>query len=246
MPDKTIDQARELHRLGGGIIKDVVYAAHDGIITTYAVVAGIVGASLPLEIVLILGLANLVADGLSMGFGNYLGSLSEKKYIESERKVEEQEVDDIPDVEREEIRAIYRAKGFDGELLEQVVAKITEDKKRWVDIMMREELDLADPEQLRPLRNGLVTFISFILAGMIPLLSYLPFVRVGDASNSPFWLASLLAAVALFAVGASRSLVTRVNPIMGGLEMLFIGGIAAVAAYGIGAFLRGILLVNGV
>ncbi|MEO1655508.1 MAG: VIT1/CCC1 transporter family protein, partial [Bacteroidota bacterium] len=121
---------------------EFVYGGIDGSVTTFAVVAGAAGANLPSSVVIILGFANLIADGFAMSIGSYLSTKSEKDNYEKHRKIEYWEVANWPDKEREEIREIYQAKGFEGELLEKVVETITADKDRWVDVMMKEELEM--------------------------------------------------------------------------------------------------------
>ena len=229
---ESIEKA-ERHRQGGDVIRDVVYGSLDGIITTFAVVAGAAGANFPPSIVIIFGFANLVADGISMGSGNFLGTKSERDFILAERGEEEREVEETPEDGREEIRQIYRSKGFEGELLEQVVKTITADKKRWVDVMMKEKLNLQDPNELRPVRNGIITFFSFIVAGLVPLLAYI--LPLGDADR--FLIAIGLAMIALFGIGAARIYVTGQRLIRSGLEMLLVGALAATPAYLIGAVL---------
>jgi VIT1/CCC1 family predicted Fe2+/Mn2+ transporter len=121
-------------------LEDFVYGATDGAVTTFAVVAGVVGASLSPSIVLILGFANLPADGFSMAVGNYLAAKAQREYIEKARKREEWEIDNLVEQEKQEIRDIYTKKGFKDELLDEIVRVITSRRKVWVDTMMREEL----------------------------------------------------------------------------------------------------------
>jgi VIT1/CCC1 family predicted Fe2+/Mn2+ transporter len=118
-------------------IKDFVYGATDGAVTIFAVVAGVIGASLSPSIVLILGFANLFADGFSMAIGNYLGTKARAEYIEKQRKREEWEIDNLVDQEKQEIRDIYKNKGFKEELLGEIVRVITSKRKTWVDTMER-------------------------------------------------------------------------------------------------------------
>ncbi len=226
-----IRQRRQRHlKTAGGYIGDMVYGANDGIITTFAVVAGSAGAGLSSSVVVILGLANLVADGLAMATGNYLGLRSRQRYEAMERQTEEEEVEQWPEEEREEIREIYRAKGFSGSLLTRVTATLTKDRTRWVDEMLLAELGIVS-EEGRPLwYHGAATFVAFVIAGSIPLLPYL----FPSANASSFTLASGGAAVTLFSVGSFRTVVTGGRWWREGLEMLAVGGIAAVAAYGIG------------
>jgi vacuolar iron transporter family protein len=223
---------------GGTYIKDLVYGANDGIITTFAVVAGVAGAGLSPTVVLILGFSNLVADGLSMAIGNYLGTRSEEDYIRREQKMEEWEIEHVPEEEKAEIRQIYRKKGFKGADLENAVAVITSDKKQWVREMMVEELGLIpEEESSQAIKNGVATFIAFVIAGFLPLIPY----TLGMIGESAFTVAIIMTAVAMFAIGASRVLITKGNWLKSGIEMLFVGLIAAVFAYGIGYFIESLV-----
>ncbi|MGH7828904.1 MAG: VIT1/CCC1 transporter family protein [Candidatus Binatia bacterium] len=217
---------------------DAVLGATDGIVTTFAVVAGAAGAYLSPGIVLIMGFANLLADGFSMAVGNYLGGRSQQEYWDEERKREIWEIEHLPQAEREEIRRLYRQKGFEGEILERIVSTLTSDKQRWVDEMMREELGIQE-ERVAPLMSGLVTYTAFILAGLLPLLSYLSAFFRPSVEASAFPLSLGLAAIALFAVGAVRCLMTRRSWWQSGLEILAVGGLAAACAYVVGYVLRG-------
>ncbi|MDP3998481.1 MAG: VIT1/CCC1 transporter family protein [bacterium] len=218
----------------GAYIKDLVYGANDGIITTFAVVAGATGASLSPMIVIILGFANLFADGLSMGAGNYLGIKSEQDYQKAQRKKEEWEIDHLRNLEVGEIRDIYAERGFGGKDLENAVAITIADRKRWVDVMMKDEMGIIEDVKVGPLKHGLATFLAFVLAGLVPLLAYL-FPSGGDAT---FKVSLFLTALTLFVIGALRSRVTLVGWWRGGTEMLLIGSGAAGAAYFIGYFIE--------
>ena len=122
---------------------DFIYGSIDGAVTTFAIVAGVMGASLPSVIILILGFANLFADGFSMAAANYQASKARNEFVQMKRRQEEWEIDNLEDQEKEEIREIYREKGFKDELLEEVVRTITSRRKVWVDTMMKEELGLT-------------------------------------------------------------------------------------------------------
>ncbi len=213
---------------GGAYIRDAVFGANDGIVTTFAVVAGVAGANLPVATVLILGFANLLADGLAMGLGNYLGTKSEAEYIKRERKMEGWEVDHLPDLERKEIEEIYQRKGFFGKDLRHVVDVITADKKRWVDVMMVEELGLPAEHSEHPAKNGLATFTAFALAGLFPLLPYV------FGAPRAFNLSVAVTVMALFTVGSLRAIVTKKNWLRAGSEMLLVGAVAASAAFATG------------
>ncbi len=230
----------EEHKTGAGAYLEVaVYGALDGIVTTFAVVAGVEGARLSSGIVLILGFANLIGDGLSMGVGSYLSTKSRREYEKSERMREAWEVENYPEGEIEEIRQIYRKKGFKGPDLEKAVEIITSDKNLWVETMMVEELGIIE-EDGHPFYNGLSTFISFLLAGFIPLLFFVVALAVPGLSQYTFGMSVALTAITLFAVGSLRVLVTQTNWLKSGFEMLVVGGAAASGAYFIGYALRGL------
>lgn len=232
MPSLSAHHQHRVHELlhqsfGGTYIKDVVYGANDGIITTFAVVAGVAGASLSSTIVLVLGFANLLADGLAMALGNYLGTKSEADYINSEKAMESWEVDNLPQEETAEIRHIYKQKGFTGQDLDRAVNIITSDKTRWVNEMMVSELGLTPEFDAHPGKKGLATFIAFTLAGLMPLVPY-----ILGANN--FTASAAMAGLALFCVGSLRTIITHRHWFRSGLEMLFVGGLAASAAYLVG------------
>jgi len=217
-------------KTSGENVGDLVYGANDGIITTFAVVAGASGASLAPLAVIALGLANLLADGLSMGLGNYISNKSEREYQQAQREKELWEVEHLPAVEAHEVREIVERWGLDRELAQQVTDRIVNNREAWVDIMMREELGILEEQAADPVKHGLATFAAFVVAGLTPLL---PFLIPGLAGPKLLW-ATILAALTLFAVGALRSRVSVVSWLKGGLEMLAIGASAAGVAYGIG------------
>jgi VIT1/CCC1 family predicted Fe2+/Mn2+ transporter len=221
-------------------LADAVLGATDGVVTTFAVVAGAAGAALSSGVVLIMGFANLLADGLSMAVSNYLGARSQQDFWREERAREIWEIEKIPHAEREEIRRHYRRKGFEGEQLEHAVRVITSDKERWLDEMMREELGIRE-EKTAPLTSGLVTFSAFTAAGLLPLLSYAAAFFEPRFLPRAFPISITLTAVGLFGVGAARCFITRRSWWRSGLEILALGGAAAACAFTVGHLLRGII-----
>ena len=215
---------------------EFVYGGIDGSVTTFAVVAGAAGANLESSIIIILGFANLIADGFAMSIGSYLSTKSEKENYEKHKSIEYWEVDNLPEKEREEIREIYEAKGFEGELLDKVVDVITKDKDRWVDVMMKEELEMSE-ETKSPLAMGAVTFLSFLLFGFIPLLIYVVD-YFSPLANDLFLISSVLTGICFFLIGYLKSAVTNSSLFRGVLETLLLGGAAATLAYYIGDFLE--------
>lgn len=225
------------HRhLVGKYIGDLVYGANDGVITTFAVIAGASGATLTSAIVVILGIANLLADGISMGASNFLGKKSERDFARAQLKKENWEIDHLAELEVEEVRDIYKKKGFSGQDLVRAVAIITSNRKVWLDTMMKDELGIILDEKDDPLKHGFATFVAFVMAGSLPLLPYiLPNVE------QPFISSIFIGGITLFTVGALRTLITTVSFLRGGIEMLLIGGAAAIVAFGVGAFIKGIV-----
>lgn len=219
---------------------EFVYGGIDGSVTTFAVVAGSAGANLDSSIIIILGFANLIADGFSMSVGSYLSNKSEIENFEKHEKVEYWEVDNMPAKEREEVRDIYRAKGFEGELLEEVVDVITADKDRWVDVMMKEELDMMKQSK-SPVAMGAVTFVSFIVVGLIPLLVYVFDYVTEQQVQYLFRTSIILTSTAFILIGLLKSLVNETNKLKGIAETLFLGTAAAALAYYVGSFLDKII-----
>jgi vacuolar iron transporter family protein len=231
--------AGERHAKSGKYIKSVVYGGLDGIVTTFAVVAGVNGASLSAGVVLILGFANLVADGLSMAIGDYLSTKSEQEYQKTERAREQWEVEHYPEGEKKELVELYEAKGIPEADARQMVETVARHPKAWVDIMMVEELGiLADEES--PLKNALITFVSFGVFGFMPLLTsvlaqFVPFLR-----QNSFAVSAALVGVTLFALGAVKTKITGRPWLASGIETLVVGGITAAAAWGVGKLLGGL------
>lgn len=213
---------------------DAVLGGIDGCVTTFAVVAGAVGARFPIGVAIVLGLANLLADGFSMAAGNYQASKTERERLERARRHEEQHIERIPEGEREEIRQIYARKGFSGEALEHAVETITSNRKLWVDTMVTEELGLP-LEAANPLRAALATFLAFIAVGLVPLL---PFFVPGIGLDATFTASCVMTGIAFFGVGAAKGHWLGSSRLRGGLETLTVGGIAAALAYAVGAWLR--------
>ena len=214
---------------------DFVLGAIDGAVTTFAVVAGVAGADLPNSVALILGGANLLADGFSMAAGNFLSTQAEEHLIERVRLGEESHIETVPEGEREEVRQIFAAKGFDGDVLDQIVEVITRDRKRWVDTMLTEEfgLPLDTPS---PSRAALATFCAFALAGFIPLA---PFCLPAELSSRGIFVTSAVATAFTFLViGVAKGYVVSRPLIRSGLETLAIGSAAATMAYLVGGALR--------
>jgi VIT1/CCC1 family predicted Fe2+/Mn2+ transporter len=217
-------------------LPEFVYGGMDGIVTTFAVVAGAAGAGLDSSVVIILGFANLIADGFSMSVGSYLANHSEKHTYEKYRRLEYLEVDHNPEEGREEVRQIFIKKGLKGRSLERVVKAITSDRDVWVDTMMKDELGLT-PGSRSPLSKAVVTFFSFIAVGLVPMVVFLVDYLVGVGSNL-FLLSSVMTVAAFIGVGFLKSYVGEQPLWKGVLETLSLGVGAALLAYWVGAVLE--------
>jgi vacuolar iron transporter family protein len=225
-------------KLVGSIIGDMVYGANDGIVTTFAVVAGVAGAGLTPLVVLVLGFANLLADGFSMASGNYLGTKSKHDYEDREREIEEKAILENPQARIDCLRNYYKAKGLDGQTLDKLIAIITQDKKLWVDEMLACELNIDTGSKGNPLKNSVATFVAFVLAGSLPLWPYL--FKLEDA----FVYSVILTAVAFFSVGSLSARVTAKNWLWAGIQMLLVGSLAGLVAYGVGFLVKSLVGVS--
>ena len=215
-------------------LSDAVLGGIDGCVTTFAVVAGATGGSLPGLVIVILGFANLIADGFSMAVGNYHATRSERELVDRRRRTEEEHIEAVPEGEREEIAQIFARKGFEGETLERVVETITANRRLWVDTMITEEhgLPLESPS---PLRAGAVTFAAFFVVGLVPLLPYLaPEALIPDR----FVASSVLTAIAFFGIGWAKGRHLQQPRLRAAWQTFWTGCAAAVLAYIAGWTLR--------
>lgn len=223
-----------LYKKIGEYLKDAVYAANDGIITTFAVVAGVVGASLDPLVILVLGFANLFADGISMASGNYLGTKSEKDLYSKERARNKRLLAEDKSTYKQRIVNFLSKKGYQEKELNVLAELITHNDKFALDFIMHEEVGLVEQEAARPAKGAFVTLLFFMIAGLVPLLPYLFFSGTGNT----FLYASLFTAFALFGVGAMRSVFSARSWLYSGLEMLSVGGLAAIVAYLVGFIIK--------
>jgi vacuolar iron transporter family protein len=225
-------------------IEDFVYGATDGAVTTFAIVAGVVGASLSPSVVLILGFANLFADGFSMAIGNYLSAKSRIEYVERQRKREEWEIENNTAQKIQEIKDIYSDKGFRDELLESIAKVITSKRKVWVDTMMEEKIGLAGNNNENPIYKAITTFFAFYLVGLIPLIPfiYVYFVyfdlsHLVNKIDNVFLYSIIFTMISFFSIGLVKGKVVNKSPVRSGLNTLIIGGIAAAVAFLVGSLL---------
>jgi len=224
-------EARIAAPRGRGYLRDIVYGAIDGSVTTFAIVAGVAGAGLSPFVIVALGLANVLADGFSMAAGNYSGTKTELDDARRLRAVEARHIDREPEGERREVREILRLKGLSGQVLEDAVDAICADRERWIDTMLEGEYGLSgvDPH---PMRAALATFAAFLVAGMVPLMPFL--LGLADA----FAVSATLTMAMFFAIGVWKSRWSLQAWWRSGLETFGIGGVAASIAFVVGTLFQ--------
>ena len=225
----------------GGIesIRNVIYGFNDGLTATLGVLAGVGGATIDPHVVLVGGVAAMTASGVSMAGGAYLATKSQREIYEDQLAREAAEIEAMPEFERGELKAIYRAKGLTESEAETVVSRITKDKKIWLETQAREELGLDAGQFENPGREALVAGIATLFGGLIPVIGYL----LGRAVAGPrpllaLFITAVLCVSCLFLVGSARSFFTGKNALRSGLEMTLVGSVVAVITYGVGYFFR--------
>lgn len=215
-------------------VSDAVLGGIDGCVTTFAVVSGAVGAGFPSSVALVLGFANLFADGFSMAVSNFESIRAQHDFVAGIRRTEQEHIDLVPDGEREEIRQIFSKKGFEGDTLDEIVETICQDQHLWIDTMLAEEYGVqrTPPE---PRKAALITFAAFVSVGAMPLI---PFMLPGGEMQQRFIISAAIAAVVFFLIGMLKSLVFSMPMLFSGLRTLVTGGGAAALAYLTGYLLR--------
>ncbi|MCP5362087.1 MAG: VIT1/CCC1 transporter family protein [Hyphomicrobiales bacterium] len=228
-------------RLNQGIrhsyVGDAVLGGIDGCVTTFAVVAGAVGAGFPHGVAITLGFANLFADGFSMAVSNYQATRSQHELLDAAWRQEERHIDMVPEGEREEIRQIYSRKGLHGKALEDIVNAITSDKNLWIETMIKEELGMQTDVPSAG-RAAITTFLAFLAVGLMPLLPLFVFTL---PLKEVFFVSMLNAGLAFFLVGFLKGRITGAPPLRSGTSTLLTGGTAAALAYLTGYTLQRIL-----
>lgn len=212
---------------GRGVLRDAVYGAIDGAVTTFAIVAGVAGAGLSPFVIIALGIANVLADGFSMAAANYSGTKAELDDMRRLRSIEESHIERFPEGELLEVRAILAQKGLSGDVLDQAALQITGNRENWIALMMEGEYGLSsiDPH---PLKSATTTFFAFLLAGIVPLF---PFIL---GWNNAFAISAVMTMLTFLFIGALKSHWSLSPWWRSGLETLLIGGAAATIAYYVG------------
>jgi len=219
-------------------LREIVYGGNDGIVTTFAVVAGFTGAnasatipSLTPVVVLLFGMANLVADAASMGLGNFLSIRADKDVYKTHEAKERYEIQHEPEHEKEETMLILKENGFSDQDARTLTGIYAKNEKYWTDFMMKYELEMSDPSGDNPFLTSLATFSAFIAFGFIPLIPYFVF-----PSENPFVPSLIATFSALVLLGLLRWRITLENVFRSVSEIVLIGGTAAILAYIVGTF----------
>lgn len=226
------------HRIGKveEFLKEIVYGGNDGIVTTFAIVAGFAGAgaegaaAVGGVAVLLFGLANLFADATAMGLGAFLAGRSEQDVYRATREKELREIRDNPEMERQEVRDILGSRGMAEDDAEEMTEILSRNPDIMADFMMQYEIGMADPSGDDPAMNGLATFIAFVIFGAAPLIPYF----LAEPSAGTFYASLALSLVALVALGLLRWKVTTETVIRCVGETVLVGGICGVVAFGVG------------
>jgi predicted membrane protein (TIGR00267 family) len=207
----------------GGFLRNVVYGFNDGLTANFGLVAGVIGAAVAPHVVLISGVAGMIADALSMGASGYLAAKSEQEVYAHEIAMEKEELRLMPDVELEELALIYEAKGIEPERARQMAEEVMRDPARALEEAVREELKIGAARST-PLTEGWITGVATAVGALIPVAPFL--VLSGRAA---MWTAFSLAMLSHFAVGAARSFFTGRGLLRSGVDMFVVGlGVAGV------------------
>lgn len=233
----------EAHQKGGGMLKPIIFGGLDGILTSFAIVAGAAGGRLDPSVVLILGFSNIFADALSMGVGEFLSSKAENEWILAERRREEWEFENYPEGEIAEMIEIYESRGMSSDDAKLVINTMAKYKDFFVDVMMTQELELQCPEEdylQENFREGIVMFTSFATFGAMPLLGYviIPAAFPDLDTDSLFACACIVTGSVLFFMGSVKSFFSTQHWFRAGMETLSLGGACATVAFTIGQILQ--------
>mmetsp|Transcript_9768 Transcript_9768/g.26548 ORF Transcript_9768/g.26548 Transcript_9768/m.26548 type:complete len:296 (+) Transcript_9768:100-987(+) len=243
VPNGTTDHSAEPHVEGGEFIKSFVFGGLDGILTSFAIVAGSAGAGLGVGAVLAIGISNVLADALAMGVGEYLSTKTEHEYIAEERAREAWELENYPEGEITEMVGIFVERGMSHEDATEVITRMAKYPDFFVNLMMTEELGLQVPDEgNQSLLKGVVMFCAFATFGMLPIFGYVATDWVvkdaaGNGEEQPMTMliaACTVTSVTLFALGAFKAHFAHKKYLRSGLETLMLGGACATLSYNVG------------
>jgi VIT1/CCC1 family predicted Fe2+/Mn2+ transporter len=219
----------EKHLRSSDLLTDIVIGMSDGLTVPFALAAGLSGAVVSNSIIVIAGIAEIAAGSIAMGLGGYLAGKTEMDHYQSELKREYEEVETVPDKEKEEVKTFFANIGLSKEMQEKAAEEISNDKKQWVDFMMKYELGLDKPDPKRATKSALNIGLSYAVGGLVPLSPYFFTTIPVDALK----LSAILTLLCLFVFGFFKSRITGVNPWWGAIRITMIGALAASAAFGV-------------
>ena len=223
----------ESHLKSSDLLRDIVIGMSDGLTVPFALAAGLSGAVDSSNIIVIAGIAEIAAGSIAMGLGGYLAGKTEQDHYKSELKREYDEVERLPEREKQEVRDFFKQIGLSDDIQKKATEEIAKDKKQWVDFMMKYELGLDEPDPKRAAKSALNIGLSYIVGGIIPLSPYF-FI---NNSTEALKISVIATLICLFVFGYFKSKMTGVSPFTGALKVMLIGALAAAAAYGIAKLL---------
>ncbi|HXL57282.1 MAG TPA: VIT1/CCC1 transporter family protein [Chitinophagaceae bacterium] len=225
----------EEHLQSSDLLRDIVIGMSDGLTVPFALAAGLSGAVNSTNIIVLAGVAEIAAGSIAMGLGGFLAGKTEQDHYNSELKREYWEVDNLPDKEQDEVREFFVSLGLSREVQGKAVAELTKDKDRWVDFMMKYELNLDKPDPKRAGKSAFNIGMSYVVGGLVPLS---PYFFVSSAQQGLI-ISVIITLICLYIFGFFKSKLTGVNPITGGLKIMLIGALAAGAAFIVTKLLEG-------
>lgn len=225
----------EKHLKSSETITDIVIGMSDGLTVPFALAAGLSGAVKDVHLIVIAGIAEIAAGSIAMGLGGYLAGKTEQEHYASELKREYDEIEELPHVEREEVRVFFEGLGLSRHLQEEATEELIKDKDRWADFMMKYELGLEEPDPKRASKSAFNIGASYIVGGMIPLSPYF-FVEDGITGLK---YSAIVTLACLFIFGYFKSKLTGTPPLKGALKVAIIGALAAGCAFGIAKLIEG-------
>jgi vacuolar iron transporter family protein len=224
----------EEHLESSDFLRDVVIGMSDGLTVPFALAAGLTGAVANSSIIVIAGIAEIVAGSIAMGLGGYLAGKTEQDHYSSELRREYSEVERVPEMEKKEVKEFFENIGLSEELQIQATEEIAKDKKQWVDFMMKFELGLDKPDPKRATKSATNIGISYAVGGIIPLS---PYFFIYD-SREALKFSVIATLVCLFIFGYFKSKITGVPVLSGALKVMLIGALAAAAAFGVATLFK--------
>lgn len=230
-----MSQHREQHVTSSETIRDIVIGMSDGLTVPFALAAGLSGAITSSNLVVTAGIAEIVAGSIAMGLGGYLAGRTEVDHYRSELKREYEEVERVPEQEKEEVRQVFANFGLTEALQLQIADEMAKDKSKWVDFMMRYELGLDEPNPNRATRSAITIGASYIVGGIIPLSPYI----LIDHAQSALYYSCIVTLICLFIFGYFKSKMTGQPALGGAVKVVIIGALAAGAAFGISKLITG-------